>query len=93
MSLERIHVVVRGRVQGVGFRYAAVEQARRLGLRGWVRNRADGAVELAAAGPADAVAALLDWVAQGPPLARVHEVRHEPLAAEESLEGEFRVRR
>src|SRR5690606_27185537 len=67
----RTRVVITGRVQGVGFRAWAVQQARTLGLRGWIRNRADGAVEAEMAGDPDAVARMRDLLAQGPPLARV----------------------
>ena len=52
-------VVVRGRVQGVGFRWWMVEEAQALGLDGWVRNRRDGTVEAVLRGPADAVAEML----------------------------------
>lgn len=67
-------VVVRGRVQGVGFRWWMVEEARGLGLAGWVRNRRDGTVEAVLHGPADAVAELLRRCAIGPPAARVRAV-------------------
>jgi acylphosphatase len=67
-------VVLRGRVQGVGFRDWLVRQANRAGLDGWVRNRPDGAVEALLAGPSDAVAAVLSACRRGPPLARVDEV-------------------
>jgi acylphosphatase len=65
------HVVIRGRVQGVGFRawteYTALER----GLQGWVRNRRDGAVEALFAGPADAVVAMIALCDEGPRGARV----------------------
>jgi acylphosphatase len=67
-------VVVRGRVQAVGFRAGCRDQAVRAGVAGWVTNRADGAVEALFEGPDDAVAAMLSWVRQGPPGARVDEV-------------------
>ena len=49
---SRKRIVVRGRVQGVGFRYATVSEARRLGLHGWARNAPDGSVEIVAEGDA-----------------------------------------
>lgn len=66
--------VVRGRVQGVGFRWWMVEQAQGLGLDGWVRNRRDGTVEAVLGGPADAVAEMLRRCAIGPPAAVVRAV-------------------
>jgi len=59
-------VVVRGQVQGVGFRYAMVQEARELGLRGWVRNRRDGTVEAVIRGPLDDVQHLVEWAERGP---------------------------
>ena len=65
---------IRGHVQGVGFRWALCEQARALGLAGWVRNRLDGSVEALICGPMEAVTALADWAHRGPPGARVTAV-------------------
>ncbi len=81
MSRRRIHVVVRGRVQGVFFRKATLEAAGRLGVSGWVRNRMDGGVELEAEGAEEAVEALLAFCRRGPEQARVDEVvvAHPPL--------------
>jgi acylphosphatase len=81
MSHRRIHVVVRGRVQGVFFRKATVETAARLGVTGWVRNLRDGRVELEAEGTLEAVEALLAFCRRGPEQAQVEEVvvAHHPL--------------
>ena len=69
---------VSGRVQGVGFRWSAVAEARRLGLRGRVRNAADGSVEVEAEGAAGALAQFLAWLRRGPPGARVTGVEVDP---------------
>lgn len=66
-----VQVVIRGRVQGVGFRYSTLQRASGLGLGGWVRNRPDGSVEAWLEGPEPAVAALVDWLAIGPSHAQV----------------------
>ncbi|PRQ07563.1 acylphosphatase [Enhygromyxa salina] len=68
---ERLELRIRGRVQGVYYRASTQSTATRLGLRGWVRNRDDGSVELLAEGPRPALQALLEWCAEGPPGARV----------------------
>jgi acylphosphatase len=73
MRLTRRYLV-RGRVQGVGFRYFTQAAAVRGGLKGWVRNNVDGTVEIAAAGDADALARLEDEIRHGPPGARVDQV-------------------
>ena len=76
--LQAIRCVVGGRVQGVNYRAATAEQAQRLKLDGWVKNLADGHVEVVAAGSPEAVAALARWLWQGPPAARVDAVHVEP---------------
>lgn len=68
---------VTGKVQGVFFRASAQREARRLGVTGHARNHADGSVEVLACGEAAAVAALVEWLRRGPPLAEVAEVRVE----------------
>jgi acylphosphatase len=74
---ERIHVVVTGLVQGVGFRYFVQARAIKHGVGGWVRNLDDGSVELLAEGEADALDAFLDAVRVGPRAARVTDLRVE----------------
>ena len=66
-----IRVRITGRVQGVWYRGWTVDQAHRLGLAGWVRNRRDGSVEAVFSGPQDAVRAMIDRCRQGPPGALV----------------------
>lgn len=72
-----IRCVVTGRVQGVYYRAATAEQAQRLQVDGWVKNLADGRVEVVAAGDRGGVAALAGWLWQGPPAARVDAVHLE----------------
>lgn len=79
--------LVAGRVQGVGFRWATVAAAERLGITGWVRNLPDGRVEAHAQGEAGAIEALLAWLREGPRGARVSAVEAEPVEADPSLEG------
>jgi acylphosphatase len=67
-------VRIRGRVQGVGFRYLAAQRARSLGVSGWVRNERDGAVSAAFQGPAELVESMLDWCRRGPAGSRVDDV-------------------
>ena len=72
--MQTVRLRITGRVQGVGYRAWAVETARRLGLRGWVRNRADRSVEALVSGNEDAVAAMIEACRDGPFAARVAEV-------------------
>ena len=83
MEKLRVRAVVRGRVQGVGFRASTQDEGERLGLSGWVRNLPDGSVELEAEGPRALLEALLAWCAVGPPGARVVGVEPHWLAAGE----------
>ena len=78
-----LHAIVSGRVQGVGFRQHADEQAQALELDGWVRNLADGRVEVLIEGEELAARELADWLAQGPPAAQVTEVE----LSEQPLQG------
>jgi acylphosphatase len=82
--LNRRHVWVSGRVQGVWFRDACAREAAAHDVQGWVRNLADGSVEAVFEGTADAVDALVDWCRAGPPRARVTgvEARDEPAIGE-----------
>lgn len=89
-DVVRRRVRIRGRVQGVGFRWATEEAAQRIGVAGWVRNRDDGSVEAVFEGTAACVAEAEAFCGQGPPLARVDAVE----TVEEPSEGltEFGIR-
>ena len=73
-TMEAIHAVVSGRVQGVGFRYSTEAMGRRLGLTGWVRNQTDGTVETWAQGPPEVVDAFISYLKEGPLHASVTSV-------------------
>jgi acylphosphatase len=73
----RARVVIRGRVQGVFFRFETRERARSLGLAGWVRNNADGTVEAVFQGDRDRVDSMLAWCGRGPAGAHVEDVEVE----------------
>jgi acylphosphatase len=70
----RVHLVVSGRVQGVFFRASAAEEARRLGLHGWIRNLPDGRVEAEAEGERAALERFVEFCRRGPPAAQVGDV-------------------
>jgi acylphosphatase len=74
MNRQTRRLSVRGRVQGVGYRYATVLKARELGVTGWVRNRRDGSVEAIVQGAPEAVEALIAWARRGPEAAFVESV-------------------
>jgi acylphosphatase len=84
------HLIISGRVQGVGFRYAMLATAERLGVTGWVRNRRDGTVESVIQGDAGAVERMIAWAQHGPASAVVAEVK---VSDGEGEFGDFQVRR
>ena len=81
-----LHAIVSGIVQGVNFRYYTARQAETLGVTGWVANRWDGTVQIVAEGTRAELGALLDWLRQGPPSARVDDVQ----STWEEATGEFK---
>jgi len=85
---RRMRCCVTGRVQGVWYRASACTEARRLGVEGWVRNCADGSVELEAAGDEAVLHKLLSWLQRGPPAAEVAQVETRWL--DDAPLGEFR---
>ena len=86
-----VRVEVSGAVQGVGFRWFTREAARRHGLAGWVRNREDGSVEIAASGSSESIQRFLEEVRRGPSGAYVEELRHLPTDLLNSLEHPFSI--
>ena len=82
---EAIKITVTGEVQGVYYRASTQAEASRLGLVGWVRNQADGSVELLAQGSSLALSALADWCGQGPPQAVVTQVVSHPCPVDRAL--------
>jgi acylphosphatase len=87
MSTVCKHLLISGRVQGVGFRASTYQQASALDLNGWVRNLPDGRVEVLAWGEAGAMARFLQWCQQGPLYARVTAVEVEESSPERSVSG------
>ena len=85
--MRRIHLHIYGRVQGVYFRVSSQKKAERLGLVGWVRNCADGHVELVAEGKDAELKQLVDWCQSGPELAKVARVDELWESATEALVG------
>ncbi len=77
------HLHIFGQVQGVGYRYSFCEEAQRLGVSGWVRNRRGGSVEAMIAGTPEALQVLTAWARLGPPAARVERIE------DNAADGEF----
>ncbi len=86
-GLRAIRVLVSGRVQGVGYRMASYERARRLGVTGWVRNREDGSVEVFAQGDAKQLDAFVLWLREGPAYSRVDGVSIRDAALDPSIDS------
>jgi acylphosphatase len=87
VSVIARRVVVRGRVQGVGYRFAMVGVAGSAGVHGWVRNRRDGTVEAVVQGEGSAVLAVVAWCEAGPPGAAVAAVEVSDEAVDATLRG------
>ncbi len=92
MNARTVTVCVRGRVQGVGFRYWTQEEARRLGLAGWVRNEPDGSVKALLSGADEAVAGMLERLRKGPQGAAVSDVEVLPPGIQD-MPPDFRILR
>jgi acylphosphatase len=81
--------VVSGRVQGVGFRYFVRAQAKKMNVRGWVRNRPDGSVEAVATADTEVLALFESSLRSGPPLASVENVESVETGEADELSGDF----
>ena len=90
-ELQARQGIVSGRVQGVAFRYYAQDQARSLGIDGWISNLPDGSVAFFAQGTRSHVSAFLDWLHEGPLMARVSGVESETVPIDEGIAG-FEIR-
>jgi acylphosphatase len=88
----RVHLKIEGRVQGVFFRASTVNQARRLGVTGWVMNCSDGSVEAVAEGTRASVEKLVSWCHHGPPGAAISQVYTKWVEAKDEFQ-EFCIRR
>ncbi|WP_251009111.1 acylphosphatase [Curtobacterium sp. ISL-83] len=86
-TVTRMHAVVSGTVQGVGFRYWTARKADGLELTGYARNLFDGTVEVEAEGPSAAVDALMEFIRTGPPSATVTDVSMRPVVPHGDVEG------
>ena len=84
---KALMVHIRGRVQGVGFRYWTQSEAQKLGLSGWVRNGSDGSVTARIAGPEQAVTVMLQRFREGPPEASVSSVTCEAVDSDQPTDG------
>jgi len=91
MTEKRVHVHVSGIVQGVSFRYYALQEALRAGVTGWVRNLPDGRVEAVIEGDEAAVDRMLAWCREGPRSARVDQLEILPETPTGEFQG-FRIR-
>ena len=89
--LKQLRMIVSGRVQGVGFRFMARDEAQGLGLKGWVRNCPSGEVEIVAEGREDVLRVLAAWAHLGPPAAHVSRV-HEEWSEYTGQFADFRIR-
>jgi acylphosphatase len=89
-SIQARRFVVRGRVQGVGFRWFVEREAHMLGIAGWVRNNSDGSVEVMAMGTRDQLSGLRSRLQQGPRAARVDGVDESDTKPVEGLQS-FRI--
>jgi len=85
MRIKQYHLLISGRVQGVGYRVSAYEKGQQLGLTGWVRNRADGRVEMQIQGEQAQLQQMIEWADNGPRFAEVKNIE----LLEQAISDEF----
>ena len=90
--MKQVRIIVSGRVQGVGFRWSTKREADRLELTGYVRNRADGRVEIVVAGSAGVVGDFITWAKRGPSFSNVSHIAVTELPLQASYTG-FSIQR
>ena len=91
MNKIRIHLIIKGLVQGVCFRAEALKEALRLDLKGWVKNCSNGSVEITAEGDSNKIEEFIRWCHQGPPAARVEGVEIKKSSYKNEF-GDFSIR-
>ncbi|MEX2463705.1 MAG: acylphosphatase [Balneolaceae bacterium] len=87
------HLKIRGRVQGVGYRYFTLQNARELGVNGWVKNRLDGSVEVLLSGSQNSVNELIRRLHQGPFSARVDDIMEMDTEPNPDMLSDFQIKR
>ncbi len=92
-ELLEVRITIQGRVQGVGYRWFALESARRLGVTGWATNDTDGSVIVEARGRAESIDAFVAALRDGPPHARVTEIRTSPRSSTDPMPNNFTILR
>jgi acylphosphatase len=73
-EIIRTHLIISGKVQGVGYRYYTAQQAKKLGITGWVKNLPDGRVEAIFEGTQQTITEMINWCRQGPSAAQVTDI-------------------
>lgn len=91
-SVAAVRWIVSGMVQGIGFRFSVAHRAAQLGVKGWVRNRSDGSVEVEAQGEAESLDRLDEYLRSGPPMARVDNVDRSDVPHEVDLYKSFTIK-
>ncbi|MBN1266801.1 MAG: acylphosphatase [Anaerolineales bacterium] len=87
MEEKAVRVRIHGRVQGVSFRYYAYQQALRLGVKGWIRNKPDGSVAGFFQGTEEQVEGMVRWCSKGSPMAVVESIEEETVPLDETMNG------